>query len=391
MNSNFSTVLNASRWLAAFLVVTGHARHLILVDFQFVEHKTLFLKGIYFFTGLGHEAVVIFFVISGFLVGGLTLEKWQARGPNIAAYASARVSRIYTVLIPALLAGLILDLIGLNWVNASELYTNSVKYHTISLNSEISAGLNITTFVANLFMMEGFLTGTFGSNGPLWSLAYEWWYYCIFALVCATFTGAGNIRIIYAAIAVTLAIWLPEKLILWGTIWILGIVAHAWVKAFDWRPHPAFGLGLILVVLAASRLSHNQDNVANQESILLEFCRDFAVGTAFALAIISAAGMKERALWPNLHQWLAEFSYTTYLFHFPAMVFLAAFGFQVFGLRFQLQPGIYGLTYFTTVVILLYIYCFAVSRITESKTVFIRKKLDSIFRSRPAPKNPQAH
>ncbi|MES2091144.1 MAG: acyltransferase family protein [Pseudomonadota bacterium] len=194
MNINLRSFIDASRWLAAFFVVVGHVRHLILIDFKEVEDKALLYKAVYFLTGLGHEAVVVFFVISGFLVGGLTWERWRAHGVKLQPYFSARASRIYTVLVPALLVGLLLDLVGLHWFNKSELYTNSLQYHTISLNSTISAAMDLPTFFGNLFMMQGILTGNLGSNAPLWSLANEWWYYCIFALVGAALTGGGGAK-----------------------------------------------------------------------------------------------------------------------------------------------------------------------------------------------------
>jgi peptidoglycan/LPS O-acetylase OafA/YrhL len=75
LSETLSSFLNFSRWSAALLVLVNHARHLILVDLEEVKQQTLFVKALYFVTGLGHEAVVIFFVISGFLVGGVTLDR----------------------------------------------------------------------------------------------------------------------------------------------------------------------------------------------------------------------------------------------------------------------------------------------------------------------------
>ena len=34
----------------------------------------------------------------------------------------------------------------------------------------------------NAFFLQTIVGPTFGSNGPLWSLAYEWWYYVLFPL-----------------------------------------------------------------------------------------------------------------------------------------------------------------------------------------------------------------
>src|SRR5438045_3272219 len=133
MSPNVSSFLNISRWTAAVAVLISHVRHLILVDLVGVTNKTLLCKVFYFMTGLGHEAVIVFFVISGFLVGGHTWERWRNESLRLRSFVSARISRIYTVLIPALIVGLAFDVIGLRWLNASELYTNAIKYHTISL------------------------------------------------------------------------------------------------------------------------------------------------------------------------------------------------------------------------------------------------------------------
>lgn len=375
MNPNISIFLNISRWFAAFLVLLGHLRQLILVDFKYVEQKTLICKALYFVTGFGHEAVMVFFVISGFLVGSLTLKRWRSNGSNLSAYVSARVSRIYTVLIPALLAGLALDFIGLHWFNSSELYTNSAQYHTISLNSTISADIGIATFFGNLFNLQGILVQHFGSNGPLWSLANEWWYYSIFALVGMVITGSGNKRFAYAIAAIALASFLPPSILLYGTVWALGFIAHAWINSSVWRPNPLLGLVVFLIIIITSRLSHNTDSVANPESLLSGFFPDFIVGVGYVIALASASKMTIPFKW--LHDFLAEFSFTTYLFHFPAMVFIVAIGYQIFGLRFQVQPSASGYLYMFVATAILYLYCFVFYQLTEKHTVYVREKLDS--------------
>lgn len=132
MNNNFSALLNSCRWGAAFLVVLSHVRHLILIDYKDIEYKSIFIKGFYFITGLGHEAVVVFFVISGFLVGGLTVRKWSVK-LSYKDYFAARFSRIYSVLIPALLLGAGLDWIGLDWsflmlLKFTQIHQNIIRY-----------------------------------------------------------------------------------------------------------------------------------------------------------------------------------------------------------------------------------------------------------------------
>lgn len=379
MNSNLSSFLNLSRWLAAFLVVISHIRHLIFVDYKDVQYKGIFIKGFYFISGFGHEAVILFFVISGFLVGGLTLKRWHKQEVNLRTYTSARVSRIYTVLVPALVIGLALDMVGMLWFDASELYTNSAQYNTISLTSKISESINFPTLLGNLFMVQNIFMPPLGSNGPLWSLAYEWWYYCIFGFSAAAIMGEGKNRFFYAAIAIVISSLLPEKLMLWGTVWLLGIAAHTWLNSGVWRPHPTIGFGVFVLAMAASRLSHNADNVTNRESLGVEFVRDFGLGITYVIALVSTSRVVKKITLPRLNERLAEFSYTTYLFHFPAMLFIVAVGYQIFGIKFQVQPSAGGFLYMFGTTVAIYIYCFAFSQLTERHTNVIRQRLDSFI------------
>ena len=372
VNHTLSSFLNMSRWFAALLVLVSHTRHLILVDLNRVQHQTLLVKALYFFTGLGHEAVVIFFVISGFLVGGVSLDRWLKHGPAVVSYAAARISRIYTVLLPALSLGFILDLIGLNWVNASELYTNPGQFHTISLANTLSGTINLPTFFGNLFMLQGVVVDNLGSNGPLWSLSYEWWYYCLFALAGAAFTARTRVRYAYGVASVILAVLLPEKILLWGVIWLLGIAAYAWIKSDRWHPQPWVGLAIFCVAIVISRMSHNQNNVENRESLAIEFARDLGVAVAFVFAIASVNHLKRAIPLARMHLCLANFSYTLYLVHFPMLMFVVATGYQVFGVNFQVQPSSFSFVHFALVTIGIFASSFLLSRVTEANTAYVK-------------------
>ena len=63
------TYLDLARGLAAPAVFAGHLRAFVFVDFQQAGQLGLFWKIFYFLTGLGHSAVMVFFVLSGFLIG----------------------------------------------------------------------------------------------------------------------------------------------------------------------------------------------------------------------------------------------------------------------------------------------------------------------------------
>ena len=75
--------LDLVRGAAALLVMLGHLRNLFFVDFSEVaSNANPLVKLVYLATGFSHYAVMIFFVLSGFLVGGGVLRgridgKWS--------------------------------------------------------------------------------------------------------------------------------------------------------------------------------------------------------------------------------------------------------------------------------------------------------------------------
>lgn len=377
MNSSTSYFLNASRWIAAFLVLTSHIKGLILVDYPLVENKSTALQALYSVTGLGHEAVVVFFVISGFLVGGLGWDKWQQKGFALSEFAVARISRIYTVLIPTLILGVALDSIGLKSFNQSGLYTHAADFHTGSIGNAVGV-IEWTTVLGNLLMLQNISVSVAGSNGPLWSLANEWWYYCIFAGFGATFYSYGIRRVAFAIGTLATLYALPFELTLWGLVWVIGILAFAWNKSSIWKPAPLLGIGLALIALLASRLSHGIA-VSGASPLIVGILKDLALATCFMVALVSSSRLSKKLPSRRLNQNLADFSFTTYLLHFPLMLFLVAVGFQLLGLRFRVQPDAFGLSYLAALVLLVSILCYLMSLLTERHTGYFRKKLNTAF------------
>ena len=379
MNNNFSALLNACRWGATFLVVLNHVRHLMLVDYKDVEYKNIFIKGFYFITGLGHEAVVVFFVISGFLVGGLTVLKWSTK-ISYKDYFAARFSRIYSVLIPALIIGAGLDWIVLTYFNGSDINTNSSIPHINSMNAVISSKLRPDIFLGNIFNLEGISVPILGSNGPLWSLAFEWWYYTIFAaLLGFVFDKNIFIKITALLVVIILVILLPTKLILWMLIWLFGVGVYLYGDSSLPKPPRFIAIMLFLVALILSRISHNTENVLEPEPMLTEFIRDFGFGLAFSLLLL---GCYNRTFnFPNekLHKFLADFSYSIYLFHTPLLVFLLAFSHHILGIIFIKQPDVFGLAYFSSLCIVIYIYGYLMSCITEKHSGALRTSIQHVF------------
>ena len=116
---------------------------------------------------LGRQAVIVFFVLSGALVGGLTLRKIRAGTFDASVYAADRLSRVYLPLIPALLL-------------------------TIATFQTLGGSTDPLAYLACLFGLQDVWLPTPVDNHVLWTLSYEIWFYVLAGCVAVTVTGRGR-------------------------------------------------------------------------------------------------------------------------------------------------------------------------------------------------------
>lgn len=124
-----SQLIEAFRWMGALAVVGLHATNLFLnqADIMSASHAApVYLW--WFLTGFesGHQAVVGFFVLSGYLVGGAVLSRIREPRPFLKDYYLHRFTRVYVVLIPTLLLTLLLDILGCHLFTSSALYEGAM-------------------------------------------------------------------------------------------------------------------------------------------------------------------------------------------------------------------------------------------------------------------------
>lgn len=377
MKKEFSTLLDMSRWLAAFFVVISHIRHIVLADYGEVVNKNLFVKIVYAVTGLGHEAVMVFFVLSGFLVGGTTLKKWKK--VSIPDYFVHRFCRIYTVLIPALMAGCALDYVGSVYFNGSELYTNATHYGTNSLKASIFNDLSFVAFLKSLCMTGAHL----GSNAPLWSLVYEWWYYCIFAACFALVLRKGIYAKLLSVLGLAfLAVYCTAGLWIWMTIWWLGVAVYFYCESDLPRPPAWVSVPLFIASLVMSRISTHNISVNGEPNFSTSFTNDMGVGLGYSILLISLRDCSGRFLlsFSKLHQKMADFSYSLYLVHFPMLIFIVATMHDTLGLAFLGQPDLpANILYCFAILAGLYAYGYLFFLCTEKHTGKIRRAISRLL------------
>ena len=350
-------ILDLVRGTSALLVMLGHLRGFIFVDYGDLERAGILTKLFYFATGLGHQAVMVFFVLSGYFVGGSVVAGLRNGNFTWRGYAAVRLTRLWMVLIPALLLTLCMDLLGRQWnpgAYAGDLHASFM----CGPQPGQPAAWDALTLLGNLLFVQTVAVPVFGSNGPLWSLANEFWYYLVFPLVGCGLRALLTKRWLLAAGllagAAILGWWLPGGLVAGGAIWLLGVGVW-WVgsqasrlriadcglritgeeqerggsqfptsdprtpisavalvtllRRWQWR---VLGGLLFLGTLAASKTSHCLGG-------------DYAVGTAFALWMLALSGAwRSSAWWTRVVTGLSEISYTLYVVHFPLLFFVSA-------------------------------------------------------------------
>ncbi len=283
ITNKMSDVLDHSRWIAALAVSCAHLRNLLFPDFL---GGTPFTKMFYFFTLFGTQAVVVFFVASGLLVGGSIVRAVNRGHFNRSGYAIDRASRLYIVLIPAIVLTEALRIVGL-----STTCQQPEAYLTIA---------------ANALALQNFTNSPLCNNHPLWSLSSEAFFYLIApGLLFASLRRSVVAGIFTATLfAIAAYFWsLSYMTPLFGLLlWLLGLAP--WFIRIN---IPA-GAGLLpfIAVLVLSR-SHHTIN---------EFVDAFALAVAFTFFLCCRFG-EGRTLMRKAGSVLAGFSYSLYLVHMP--------------------------------------------------------------------------
>jgi peptidoglycan/LPS O-acetylase OafA/YrhL len=359
---NHWPLLDFLRATAALLVLFAHTRSdWYFLDIGAVAQPGLFLKLFYFITELGHEAVVIFFVLSGFLIGGSLLDSMQRGSFDLVRYLVARFVRIYIVYIPALMVT------GAVFSFGPLLLNDPGAPHVRPLFDQQQMDFGgLSQAICHLAGLEGFSCLVWYQNPSLWSLGYEWALY-LFApaiIQLIVWKASPGLRLLAIALVCAIAATVcehPKEGVFWFIAWFLGAASYRVLRA-GLVPLPAglLGAGLIIAGMAVSRLE-----VASE----LKTDTIIAAGTAIAIA---CRPMVAFPLAPRLFGWAAGFSYTLYAIHAP-LVYLIVAIFQNIGFPPDAgPPSPAAFIEFGVTIAMCLLAAFVVSLVSERKTGQVR-------------------
>ncbi|MGA8170701.1 MAG: acyltransferase family protein [Methylocystis sp.] len=370
MNKAVSNFLALARWVAAAAVLMGHAGQLIQIsDIMVAPHG----PGVYlwwFLAAFSHQAVVVFFVISGFLVGGGVLGALNKRAFLLGRYLIDRFSRIYIVMAPALVYGFVVDFIGRRIFPHSGIY-----------DAPFFDGIfNPINILWTLLQQQHLWASQAGTNGPLWSLACEMWYYITFPLLllpwCAAYSKGFRLAAFVCGAAGVVAMSIPEGFFLLGYgVWVLGALIRL-------APRPLIksaGLSLcvFLATSAAMRLGARGPLVAAHP--VVSTLADIAVAGTFANLLLTLRFVAEGGLFDRLspvHWKLSDFSYSLYATHAPFVFFVWAGAGSLLGRDWYKQlPTPLHWTLAFALMLCAIVIAYVFSRFTEARTGRLRDLL----------------
>jgi peptidoglycan/LPS O-acetylase OafA/YrhL len=318
-----SLLMNLLRGLASLQVAAAHLRAEIYPGLRNLDEPGLAYMALAFFTGFAHQAVMVFFLISGWLVGGSLLNK-MGQPRALRSYAIDRATRLWTVLLPTFLL-----MIGIGLITGAA----APEPAGFSAPGEFSAG----TFAGNLLGLQTVVVDRFGGNYPLWSLANETWYYIQFPLLLLVFTGRGLLQQAAGAALLALSMaFLPYVMSLYFGIWLLGALFSRI------RIDSSVGVRLFLLALAAAISVYYRVYGVNDDILPESFGQDLIC--SLPIVVLLATMNKPIGNSPflqrvgTLGKWLSEFSFTLYVLHVPLIFLLQYVGRTWFG-RKMLDPA----------------------------------------------------
>lgn len=331
--AGLSLYLDFVRYLAAMIVVLHHTWPLLFPNFPLPWP--------------GHAAVVVFFVLSGYVIT-------HASSPQLGwrRYAKHRMARILPVAIVAIFLSIAISQLPNN---------NPVPNGGPMVLNWQSLGLNI------IFLAQSWMDVPPSYNPPFWSLNYEVWYYIIF--------GTWLYKRNYAVTLLAMLIAGP-KILLLLPVWLLGVALYKWAPVLGrykaiciFNASIVFGLAFVWLDVSV----HIREAMKMTWPVAMALTRgsssfvgDFLLGLIVAANFIAAASLEMKPLFrfEKLIRYLSGFTFSTYVLHMPLVILIWN------GLGVHNAIAFY---------VLLALLIFVLGQLTERQTKFYRAALDWRF------------
>jgi len=320
-------ILDSCRGIAALIVVFHHVY--TRFTYLYPQERTMKIHGILnFISELNVEAVLFFFILSGFSIRLSLKNGLPVRKATLNEYLYRRFKRILPLYFIALCFTFICGLL---------------------IHQTGGPDYSIRNLIGNVLFLQapesyrGYWFSPYGENGPLWSLSFEMFYYLffpvfIFAFIrlfkTERFSGTQEKILLAVAFVLSVACILANKYFFFPYVafarffllWYSGyFLADVYLRGAI-RPDANF-FTILLLCLAAGGLE-----LFRHSDSMTELFEGMAILTVFYLLCILRKTAAGRVMAPLekacnfLFFHLGKGSYALYLLHYPVILVLKYFG-----------------------------------------------------------------
>lgn len=184
----------------------------VVIHHSISTSATLFGLNVAYLFRFGEEAVILFFLLSGFVIN---FSFANTRDKTFRTYFFKRATRIYIPLLIVMMLGYVMEC-----YDAGEV----VNAHPVDLLLNLLMLQDISSLKPNV------VVDPYMHNSPLWSLSYEWWFYMVYFLIQKQVDSNNKKDAIVFCLSMVSALtyvyfptFLPRLLMYMG-IWWLGVV-----------------------------------------------------------------------------------------------------------------------------------------------------------------------
>jgi len=303
-----SAIIHWWRFLCSQMVFFAH----LLAFFRWKDYPL---------PSMGSYAVLIFFILSGFLIAHSIQENCDSKeNYNLNTYLRDRFFRIYPPFLATLILVFVLDISSFEYTG--QLYSLKQYWINFFINVFQLQEYPPATFLNEHYMMELFRFRIMGTDIPLWTIAIEWWLYVFYGFFVFKIARSKQLQpfhwILLAGLALSplyymfVSARMEKGLTLY---WFLGtLIALGRLKSTTSLNRKTFLLSLITMLAGTCCFSW----MGYHGAILL-----FFIGLYFLMQHDKIrVEVIDRTL--PLAKTLAGYSYSLYLIHYSLIVFIIA-------------------------------------------------------------------
>lgn len=322
-------------------------------------------------SGYGHQAVMVFFVLSGYLI---SKGVWnQRRSFNWSVYLVSRLTRLWVVLVPALVLTLLLNKIGINFDDKG--YYAGVMSSIYHGQRTWPVDLSAANFLGNIAFLQTITVTNYGDNEVLWSLSNEFWYYMLFPALILVFHAKKVLsKIAHLTIAGLILALMPSEMLFLFLVWLMGFACHLIVSnqilstVFS-RSYTR--LIFLLAFACALQATHSIKMTARFSDLML--------GLFFSLLLISTEINPPNFKWANRPLiLLSDMSYTLYLVHFPILTLIVTAAMN----NPQLERNIYNFALCLGIAFIIFSSTYLMYYLFERNTAKVRRHFNALLSDR---------